>query len=202
MTSAGRTWCDLAQVLTVPELVAVADRVPEEQLVEALARHPGRRHRRKLLVALGLRDPASESPPESVLRALVVLAGLPAPRVNVDIHDRAGDFVARVDQLFDEYGEILEYQGDHHRTDQQQWRRDRTREAELESLGFHVTEVTSADLARPRELVERIARNLRRRGWAGAIEYSPCFPTRSPVPRPGVRNPPRPRTPDAHPPTG
>ncbi|HZW42285.1 MAG TPA: hypothetical protein VFE99_08270, partial [Agromyces sp.] len=88
--------------------------------------------------------------------------------------------IARVDLLFQKYGEVVEYQGDHHRTDVVQWRRDRTRESELESHGLHVTEVTAADLARPRALVERVARNLRRQGWQGHPRYSRWFPTPAP----------------------
>ena len=100
----------------------------------------------RIRTALSMLDPRSESPKESELRAIVILGGLPAPRPNVEIRRPDGRFVARVDLLFEEYGEILEYHGDHHRTDRRQWRRDRTREAELEALGHHVMEVTDDDL--------------------------------------------------------
>jgi hypothetical protein len=128
-----------------------------------------------------LLDAAAESPKESELRTLVVLADLPRPAVNATIRSPDGRFIARVDLLFEEYGEVLEYQGDHHRTDVAQWRRDRTRESELESLGLHVTEVTAADLRQPRALVERVARNLVRRGWQGHPRYSPWFPAAAPL---------------------
>ncbi|MGR2752502.1 hypothetical protein [Agromyces arachidis] len=173
VTGLERTWCDLAIDLTVPELVAAADAAirscttTAEQLHAAADAYPDFRRRPKLRGALDLVDPASESPKESELRALVVLAGLPRPEANVEIRDPAGRLVGRVDLLFREFGEVLEYHGDHHRTDLRQWRRDRTREAELESLGFHVMEVTQADLDAPARLVERIARNLARRGWHG-----------------------------------
>ncbi|WP_430646985.1 hypothetical protein [Agromyces sp. GXS1127] len=178
MTSAARTFCDLARDLSVPELVAVADRLatPHPELAEAVAAFPDHRLRAKLIEAARLRDIASESPKESELRALVRLAGLPAPRCQVVVTDDSGRFVARVDLAFERYAEVLEYQGDHHRTDVHQWRRDRTREAALESLGFHVTEITQADLDQPRQLVERVAANLRRRGWGGSPCYSPWFP--------------------------
>lgn len=178
VTRPERTWCDLAAHLTVPELVAAADAMVRsgtsdaQGLRAAVEAHPDFRRRRKLGTALELVDAASESPKESELRAVVVLGGLPRPEANVEIRDRDGRFVARVDLLFREYGEILEYHGDHHRTDLRQWRRDRTREAELESLGYHVMEVTEADLRRPQSLVERIARNLARRGWAGTVAHS------------------------------
>ncbi len=173
LTELERTWCDLAAHLTVPELVAAVDSALRSDVTDleamrtAIDAHPDFRRRRTLLTALELADAASESPKESELRAIVVLAGLPRPEANVTISGPDGRVVARVDLLFREYDEVLEYHGDHHRTDMRQWRRDRTREAELESLGYHVMEVTEHDLRRPHELVERIARNLTRRGWAG-----------------------------------
>lgn len=178
-TSPERTFCELAARLTVPELVAVADALPPSlDLSAAVERYPDGRMRPKLSAALALRDPRRESPKESELLALVCLAGLPAPEPQAVIADASGRFIARVDALFAEYGEILEYQGDHHRSELRQWRRDRTREAELEALGFHVTEVTQADLLRPRELIGRLAATLRRRGWAGAPRFSRWFPAR------------------------
>lgn len=171
ITSPPRTWCDLAVVLAVPELVAAGDWLLRNGMATtaslehgALARSD-RRGIGRIRAALPMLDPRSESPKESELRALVLLAGLPTPIPNVEIRTPTGRFIARVDLLFEEYGEILEYQGDHHRTDRRQWRRDRTREAELESHGYHVTEITDDDLADPRSLLDRVARNLGRRGW-------------------------------------
>ncbi|WP_401000163.1 hypothetical protein [Agromyces sp. GXQ0307] len=178
VTSTVRTFCDLARDLSVPELVAVADALaaPHPDLADAITAYPDHRLRAKLIEAARLRDIASESPKESELRALVCLAGLPVPTCQKVVTDDSGRFVARVDLAFERYGELLEYQGDHHRTDVRQWRRDRTREAILEALGFHVTEITQADLVQPRQLVERIAANLRRRGWAGTVRLSRWFP--------------------------
>lgn len=179
-TTIARTWCELARTLTVPELVAAGDvavrKVGIDRLVLAARTHPDRRLHGRLAAALALLDPASESPKESELRALIVLAGLPRPRPNVTLRDSAGRFVARVDLLFEEFGEVLEYQGDHHRTDVRQWRRDRTREAEIEALGHHVTEVTQADLDDADKLVHRIETNLRSKGWAGRPTRSRWFP--------------------------
>ena len=173
VTSPPRTWCDLAVQLTVPELVAAGDRLLRSgrvSLGELRSAADARRDRRGMVAirsALPLLDPRSLSPKESELRALVVLAGFPVPGVNVDIHAPTGEFVAMVDLFFEAFGEILEYQGDHHRTDRRAWRRDRTREAELEALGYHVMEVTDDDLVNPEALLRRIARNLTRRGWRG-----------------------------------
>lgn len=175
LTSPSRTWCDLAPELTLAELVAAGDHlifherpmVTRAELAAAVDGHPGRRWRSKLRRALELLDDRAESPRESMLRVILVTHGFPAPRANVNLYDESGRFVARVDLLFEEYREVLEYQGDHHRTDVFQWRRDLSRKAEIESLGFHVTEVTADDLVDVASLLRRLERNLRRRGWAG-----------------------------------
>nr|WP_162241231.1 hypothetical protein [Leifsonia sp. Leaf325] len=175
MTSPARTWCDLAAELSLPELVTAGDFlirrrhvvVTRSQLEAAVAAYPSGRGRALLRRALELLDEGSESPKESELRVILILGGLPTPEVNVEIFDEYGKFVARVDLLIREYGEVLEYHGDHHRTDRKQWRRDRTREAELEAVGLHVTEVTDDDLTPPDAMLERLRTLLRRRGWTG-----------------------------------
>ena len=178
LTSPARTWCDLARTLTVPELVAAGDPllVRGADLVDAARRHPDRRLHAKLRTALDLLDTGSESPKESETRAVLQLGGLPRPRSNVPIFD-GGRFLARVDLLYEEYGEVLEYQGDHHRTEVGQWRRDRGRIVRLEDTGLHVIEVTQLDLDDPAAFVARVARTLARKGWAGAPQFSRWFPT-------------------------
>jgi hypothetical protein len=104
---------------------------------------------------------------------IVVRHGFPAPRPNVSIYDESGRFVARVDLLFEQYREVLEYQGDQHRTDMRQWRRDISRRAEIESLDYHVTEVGADDLTHVRAFVRRLERNLTRRGWRGHASLDP-----------------------------
>jgi hypothetical protein len=136
-------------------------------LEAAVAAHPGRRWRSKLRRALELLDDHSESPKESELRVIVVTHGPPTPAANVELFDEQGRFVARVDLLFEDYRETLEYLGDGHRTDVRQWRKDQTRRADVESLGYHQTDVVADDLENVTALVRRIARNLRRRGWTG-----------------------------------
>ena len=181
-TTLARTWCELGRTLNVHALVAAGDvavrKIGLDRLTLAARRHPDRRLHNRLAAALELLDPASESPKESELRALIVLAGLPRPRANVTLRDATGRFVARVDLLIDGFDEVLEYHGDHHRTDLRQWRRDRTRESEIESLGYHVTEVTQADLDDPIGLIHRLESTLRRRGWSAVPIRSRWFPRR------------------------
>ena len=174
ITSPARTWCDLAAGLTLRELVAVGDYLihwespltTRDELACAVDGH--RRGKLLLRRALSLLSDRSESSPESELRVVVVTNGLPRPLVNENVFSASGRFLGRPDLHFKDYGELLEYEGDHHRTDQRQWRRDLTRTADLESEGMHVTRVNADDLRHESALVARIARNLQRRGWLGS----------------------------------
>ena len=174
ITSPARTWCDLADTLNLRQLVAVGDFLIhwESPLAtfDELARAVDGHRRGKLLLhkALLLLSDRAESSPESELRVVVVTNGLPRPLVNENVFSASGRFLARADLYFKDYGELLEYEGDQHRTDQLQWRRDLTRTADLESEGLHVTRVNAEDLRHEAALVARIARNLHRRGWLGS----------------------------------
>jgi very-short-patch-repair endonuclease len=164
VTTPLRTWFDLAHSLGLLDLVAAGDAlihwrkplVSALDLAEALGRPFNRRIRRKLRQAGELLNDRSESPPESILRALLELAGLPASGVNRVITDRFGEFVARTDLIIERYRIILEYQGDYHRTKQGQWRADMTRRSKLEAQGWRVMELNADDLRDPAELVNRI----------------------------------------------
>ncbi|TFD29664.1 hypothetical protein [Cryobacterium cryoconiti] len=177
VTSPARTWCDLATVLTLRQLVAAGDylihrRMPLvtlQELAGAVEWHAGRRGHALLRQALPLLSDRAESPPESEVRVITVTHGLPKPLVNHPIHDRHGRLIARADLYFRDYGELVEYEGDHHRTDLAHWRRDLTRTADVEAEGLHVTRVNADDLHHEAALAGRIAANLRRRGWTGQL---------------------------------
>jgi very-short-patch-repair endonuclease len=164
VTTPIRTWFDLAHALPLLDLVAAGDHllhgryplVRADDLVQALGMLRNRRIRRKLLRAADLLDDRAESAPESILRTLLVLAGIPVSRVNHHVSDRYGEFVARTDLIIDRYRIILEYQGDYHRTTKGQWRADMTRRARLEAEGWRVMELNADDLTNPAELVRRI----------------------------------------------
>ena len=172
ITTAPRTWCDLASVLELPDLVAAGDQLigwrrptcTRAALASAVDAFGRRRGRALLDTALPLLSERSESPQESILRVAAITAGLPPVLPNVDLVDENGRFVARVDLLFADYPIVLEYEGDHHR-DKSQWRRDMTRIAEIESLGYTVIRVNADDLADVGGLIRRIERQLRARGW-------------------------------------
>lgn len=173
-TTPARTWCDLASVLSLHDLVAVGDylthwRQPLTSMAElhTVSRtFAGKRGMATIRQALPLISDRAESRPESILRVILELAGLPRPRVNYEIvHTDEGTRV-RTDLAFDEFMMVVEYQGDYHRS-KEQWRKDMTRRSRLEARGWFVMELNADDLRDPHELAARIRSVLRTRGWRG-----------------------------------
>jgi hypothetical protein len=178
LTSLERTVLDLAATLSDEEFLAAVDntlwvRRPEgarstpEKLAEAWERFPGNRGRVRAAELLPLGIGMSDSPPETIIRLRFLRAGLPRAIANLDIRDPAGRFVARPDLQFADYRMAFDYEGDHHRTDAAQWRKDLARVPRLEDLGWHHTRISGRDSSDSRELIERTWRRLRERGWAG-----------------------------------
>lgn len=99
-----------------------------------------------------------ESPKETETRLLIVAACLPEPVVQHEIR-RDGMVIARSDLAYPELRIAIEYEGDGHRTDRNQWRRDIQRQRELEDIGWIVIRVTQLDLDDGgRMLLDRIRR--------------------------------------------
>lgn len=164
-TAPARTWCDLASMLELDDLVAAGDflihhRAPltsRAELARLLATMPGMRGIRRAREALPLLSSRPESPPESKLRLIVLRSGLPEPEINYALIDTETGKHVRPDFRFRNYKLILEYQGDYHRT-KKQWRHDMTRRSRLEAQGWTVMELNADDLLDPSELVARIRR--------------------------------------------
>lgn len=100
-----------------------------------------------------------ESPKETETRLLIVRAGLPEPVVQFEVRD-GRRLVARVDLAYPALKIAIEYEGDGHRTDKRQWRRDIQRQRELEDRGWTVIRLTQLDLSAPESIVARISRAL------------------------------------------
>ncbi|WP_157509451.1 hypothetical protein [Glaciibacter superstes] len=166
VTTLARTWCDLASVLDLEDLVAAGDYIihhrqplaSREELAAAVAAHPGRRGRARLLEALDLLDDRADSPPESVIRVTIVRAGISGLHANYPIWDARGVKIASADLCFPAHRVIFEYQGDYHRTEPERWRKDRTRIARLAAAGWHVIEI-AADELRDRHVLLQLIRD-------------------------------------------
>lgn len=170
LTSAARTFLDLAEELTIVDLVVLGDAMLNRRLValaavtervEAGRREPGVVRARE---AVPLLEPRAQSPAESKVRLHIVLAGLPRPEANVDVFDEAGQWVACPDLLYREQRVAIEYDGEHHYTDAEQRREDVERNQQLRDLGFEVVILNAVHLRQPHRLVARVSAALSRNG--------------------------------------
>lgn len=154
LTTAARAFIDLAESQPRAALVALGDAILRGRLADttdlavAVARCRGRRGVRRARQLLNLLDPRSESPMESHLRLLLIDAGLPRPDVNMNVYDDHGEFLGRADLLFREARVIVEYDGDHHRSDRRQFAHDVRRGSLLAAAGYLVLRFTADDVLR------------------------------------------------------
>ncbi len=152
VTTSARTALDLACRYPVGAAVAAIDALaratdlPVAEIETLAERYPGRRGIRRARVALALVDPGAESPRETWLRLLLIDAGYPRPRTQIPVHGGAyGELVAVLDMGWEDMKIALEYEGDHHRTDRRQFRRDIARYEALPDLGWLTIRVTAED---------------------------------------------------------
>lgn len=176
VTSIERTILDLAASLDDEALLAAIDnarwwrrsvamRATLESLESAARRYEGRRGLRRARELIALSTDRSDAPPESAFRHRFHLAGFPPAEPNRRIYDSGGRFLAMPDLQFRQYRMAFDYEGDHHRTDRRQWRKDLRRAPQLEDEQWHYTRISGDDLADPRYLLTRTHRILTSRGW-------------------------------------
>ncbi|MFJ2544642.1 hypothetical protein [Microbacterium sp. NPDC087589] len=99
----------------------------------------------------------SWSPRESKIRCHLVLAGVPEPRLNHDVYDDDGGFLACVDLAYPEKKVAIEYQSMLHHS---RYSADVERIAALRAAGWNVIEVSAELFTRPEEFVARVRRAL------------------------------------------
>lgn len=108
----------------------------------------------------------AESRPESLLRLAIVAGGLPEPRLNVDIRDGAGRFLGRGDMVYELYRLVVEYDGDHHRSDTTTYNHDLERVDALTGAGWRVLRITAGMFFGQRATaVARVRAALLAAGW-------------------------------------
>ncbi len=173
VTGPERTFVDLTAHLSLVDQVALGDWMVRREhttaprLLAYCRRSQVRRAFDASLSAAHVRARV-DSPRETRVRMLLTLAGLPEPEVNREVHDAAGQVVARLDHCYREVRLGVEYDGRHHLTDADQWERDVGRRARLEELGWRLIVVTAQQLhRRPGQVVDQVWRALRERGMAG-----------------------------------
>lgn len=155
VTTPARTAFDLGRraglTLAVVRLDALmrATRITAADVHCVAEQHGGARGIVQLRVALDLVDPGAESPQETRTRLVLVKAGLPPERTQIDVYDRYGYHVGRVDMGWESWKVGVEYDGEHHWADPRQRARDIDRIVELEGVGWRIVRV-SAEILRNR----------------------------------------------------
>lgn len=210
VTNRVRTWLDLAQELSLEQLVKIGDhlvRIPRTwaedrhepfatpaQLRASVRAYPGP-HRPLLRQALELIRVGSDSPAETTLRLAAGRAGLPVTTLNVRQFE--GDLdLGEPDLSWPEWKVCVEHDGPAHRTPEQQERDIRRRERR-EAHGWIEVQTVAVDLYDGCQRgVRRMTEALTKHGWRPTTDSSPQAPRqRRPAPRstPILATPPVPR---------
>ncbi|GAB2540900.1 endonuclease domain-containing protein [Brachybacterium huguangmaarense] len=160
------TLCDLAPSLTHDELVVCMDHIvgpagsgfvaSVDELSRLLADADGLQGVKKVRAALPDVREKVESPQETALRLALARFGFPEPTINLPIWAPGCRSPYRLDLSYPDLRIAIEYDGDWHRTDRVRFQRDRRKDDVLHEYGWRVVRVTSADLARPDELIARL----------------------------------------------
>lgn len=161
---------ELAGVLPLVDLVVAGDAMVKrghftaDELRKACRSTKRWHSRRARRGAAYVRDEV-DSPMESRLRMLIVLAGLPEPKVNHCIYDQAGKVVRRFDLSYPSLRLIIEYEGRQHADVQEQWESDIDRREEIEDENWRFILVTSKGVyVEPERTILRVARAIQQRG--------------------------------------
>lgn len=174
VTTLERTWVDLGEVLAVEDLVAAGDSALRSgadigALDWAIRRAARRRGVQRARQAFDLLDRRSRSRPESHLRCIVVLGGLPKPEVNEHIYNEDGEWLAEPDLHYKRARLALEYNGAGH-ADPERMRNDITREIDVDQGGWKSIVFGPAQVfGRPWQITPyvRTQLDIRDPGWRG-----------------------------------
>ncbi|OZG63600.1 hypothetical protein BHAP_1787 [Bifidobacterium hapali] len=169
------TWAQLSTHLPLIDLVILGDAIltrrdaPSSCLAEFTRNLGYFRGKQQCRQAAKLVSTRVQSPMETKVRLAASRHGLPKAVTNYTVPDAR--FSSGIDMTLDlawpNYRVAVEYDGDHHRTDKTQWRRDREKREYLQSHEWIIMSITAAnvadDMARA-EFALRLARYLANRG--------------------------------------
>jgi hypothetical protein len=147
-------WIQLAGELSATELIVAGDSCLRRtsssttlaalrDAVQSARKRPGVARLREAVHRVRA---GTDSPMESVVRLLLVDAGLPEPAVNLPITVADG-LTLHGDLVYPGQRVIVEYDGDHHRTDRRQYELDIDRIWALQRAGWTVVRLNRSHLA-------------------------------------------------------
>ena len=180
---------EMAPVLNLVDLVVLGDAMVKRGLAgvtalrDAAASWSGRGAERARRAA-GLVRERVDSPMESRLRMLIVLAGLPEPVVNLELRRSDGSVRMRLDLSYPELRVVIEYDGQQHVLDPDQVDTDLERDAWFGDEQWLVVKVVARGIfRRPDRTLARIHRALASRDAPGlprqlSDEWRAYFPVK------------------------
>lgn len=164
---------EMAETLSLVDLVVLGDAMVRRRLVspDDLVRFCAEVHHKaaaRARRAAAYVRPHVDSPMETRLRMLLVLAGLPEPRVNLTIRDEVGDVVRKYDLSYPEVRVAVEYNGRVHVLVPGAWEADLGRRDAIDESEWRLLPVVSSGIyATPWETLGRVHRVLLARGLPG-----------------------------------
>jgi len=180
---------ELGTLLSLVDHVIVGDHLVRHDCVTAevlqefcvASRLPGAKAAR---VAASYVRASVDSPMETQLRMLILLAGLPEPEVNRTVRTTDGEPVRRYDLSYPAVKVIIEYDGRQHIEREENWEADLDRREAIDDDAWRILVVTARGIFRePERTVLRIHRLLARKRMPGLIrtprgDWRPYFPVR------------------------
>jgi hypothetical protein len=173
VSAPGMLFVEMAGVLGLVDLVVLGDAMVRRRLVtpEELVRFCSEvRHK---AVAAARRAAAYvrakvDSPMETRLRMLIVLAGLPEPVVNLEVRDERGDVIRKYDLAYPAVRVAVEYNGKVHVLTLKAWEADLGRRDDIDDSGWRLLPVIGSGIYRdPQGTLRRVHRVLLARGLPG-----------------------------------
>ncbi len=164
------TFIDCAGWLSLVDLVVLGDTIVKKYRIKPEALRRACRVSNDYYAGLALRAAeyvraGVDSPMETRLRMLIVLAGLPEPEVNFRIYNDDGTWRRRFDLYYRDIKLIVEYDGRQHADDPEQWGSDLERREEFDDEGYRILVVTAKGVfVEPLRTLQRVRRQLVLRG--------------------------------------
>ncbi len=165
ITTPLRTWLDLGCLLSVRDLVVVADHLLRRGLMAPDPVIPPVVGSRRLRQAADLADGRSKSPQETRIRLEMRDRGFPPPELNAPIIEDGG-WIGEGDFVWREYRTITDYDGAVHLDEKKHTQDNQTRDL-YAAHGWRHVALTKRMVRNMDAALERVARALRDNGWLG-----------------------------------
>jgi very-short-patch-repair endonuclease len=189
VSSYGQMFVELAELLSLVDLVVVGDNLVRHGRIKCpdlidFCKESEMRCAGSALSAVAYVRERVDSPMETRLRMLIVLAGLPEAEVNRTLRTGDGEPLRRYDLSYPTSKVIVEYDGRQHIEREDNWESDLDRREAIDDDGWRILVVTSKGIYRePERTLRRITRLLGSRGMRGlprqlADDWQPHFPGR------------------------